>query len=266
MFAGALFVVSCLVTHSETELQTIVNSYRSTYGLQPLSLDASLCTAADGHAKFMEANNVLSHFEKPGLPEFTGEDLVARAHRVGWKDALSELVGYASTSIEDSVQAVFDSPCHRSRFLKPGALKLGVAAEGTFVCLLIGGDSEPQTVVSPAPGQKGVPASWHASSDFSGTRTGPGSRTMGYPLLFLDTTSGDGAVTAKSVELTSQTGEAVATVVRDSSNDKHFHDAIAIIPERPLEPLCTYTATVTALKADGRQITQTWKFQTGISQ
>lgn len=263
MLAGVCFAVGLLTAiPNEIQLQELVNKYRSLSSLEPLSLDPSLCKAAAGHANFMATNKVLSHFEKRDMPAFTGQDLSERAERVGWRDALSELVGYASTNLQDSVQAVFDSPCHRVRFLKPGKLQLGASASGTFVCLLIGGEAAPDVVVSPAPGQTEIPLSWHASSDFSGTKTGFGSLLTGYPIVFLDTHERSGSLTVQQVELRAGDGPPIAVNVREPNNDKHFRDAIAIIPERPLTPMTRYTVSVKVLLSDGKSVFKTWSFVT----
>ncbi|MBS1723588.1 MAG: hypothetical protein JSS66_11610 [Armatimonadetes bacterium] len=261
--ALALLLAAGLPTDSLTrdELVELVNSYRAEHGLEQLVFNDTLGRAASSHANFMALNNVLSHFEKEGMPGFTGANLSDRARQVGWDDECSELVGYASTTVRDSFQAIFDSPCHRVRFLKPGTLQLGVAAQDTFVCIMVGGQAGPGSVVSPPDHASGVPTSWYGAPDFSGTRT-RGGKLFGYPMTFTAPAKGDAVMTNVAAELTDQDGKTVPIIVRDSHNDTHYDCSAAIVPESPLQPSATYTVHVSAIAPGGAKIDKSWSFTT----
>ncbi len=247
---------------NEEILLSLVNQYREKHGIQSLTLDSKLCSAAQSHAKFMASNNVLSHYEDKNLKDFFGINLEERATRVGWYDTLSELVGYSNTTIQENVRAIFDSPCHRVRFLKPGKLVLGAASESEFVCLLVGGDATPQMVISPPDHEENVPLKWLAKPDFSGTNTGKGSKSFGYPITISLPNRNEKPISAKHIEFAD--GEkSVPIIIRDSTNDSHFEDSIAIIPESPLAPHTTYQVKVSFDDGLGNIINKAWTFTTG---
>ena len=249
-------------TTTPAELLGIVNIYRQTHGVDPLTIHEQLCKVADGHAGFMFQNHVLSHFEQPEMKGFTGVNLASRAAKVNWTDELSELVGYANTGLQDSVQAIFDSPSHRVRFLKPGKLTLGAGAQGDFVCLLVGGEPAKQTVVSPPDGATNVPTRWFGSSDLSGTKTGIGGRVYGYPLVFMDTCDPNFKFKTLTAELSGPDNEPVPVILRDPENDEHYSCALTMIPERALLPGVAYSARVIVQFGVGKPKETTWKFQT----
>lgn len=78
-------VAAHLVGNISTDqyLLTLVNSYRAKHGIEALTLNSKLCTAADKHALFMSSNRILSHYEQKDLENFSGENLSERANKVG---------------------------------------------------------------------------------------------------------------------------------------------------------------------------------------
>ena len=248
--------------NEQAQLVNLVNGYRRAHGVEILTVNEPLCRLAEGHAGFMFSNQILTHEESPDKKGFTGARLEDRAKLIGWKDECSELVGYANTGVADSVQAIFDSPCHRVRFLKPGRLSLGAAAQGEFVCLLVGGEASKSVVLSPPDGATNVPVKWRGSTDYSGTRTGSGSKLFGYPLVFIDTNAGDRPLQAQKAELTDETGAPVEFELRSPANDRHFDTALTLIPVQPLKKATRYTAHVVVKLADGRVEDKTWSFST----
>ena len=260
----ALLVLAHAGTDSaeQAQLVNLVNGYRQAHGVETMTINEPLCRLAEGHAGFMFTNQILTHEESPEKKGFTGARLADRAKLIGWKDECSELVGYANTGLADSVQAIFDSPCHRVRFLKPGKLSLGAAAQGEFVCLLVGGEASKAVVVSPADGATNVPVRWHGSTDYSGTRTGLGSKLFGYPLVFIDTNAGDRPFEAQKAELNDENGAPVEIELRSPKNDQHYDTALTMIPEQPLKKGTRYTAHVVVKLADGKVEDKTWSFST----
>ncbi len=245
------------------DLLGLVNQYRLDHGLQALRIDSALTAAAQAHADYMSLNRTLTHNEKADHPGFKGEDLQQRVGRVGWTDECSELVGFATLGTAASVQAIFDSPCHRSRFLKPGSLLLGVGENSGFVCLLIGGEPVKGTVVSPADGETNVPTTWKAAANLAGTSNGPGFRLLGYPLVFTDTTVGENPLTVKSAKLLETNGPIVSTILRDPTNDPHYTSSLALIPVAPLKANTEYTVEIAVRLSQGQTVERTWRFTTG---
>ena len=244
------------------QLLQLVNAYRSAHGVSALSLDQPLCKVAEGHASFMFQNKVLTHVQQNGMKGFVGNNLAARAATIGWSDELSELVGFANTGLADAVQAIFDSPCHRVRFLKPGELSLGAGAQGDFVCLLVGGEPTAQTIVSPPQGATNVPTSWFGSRNLSGTKTGAGGTRYGYPIVFLDSRKSQKPFVTENAELLSTDNHSVQVKVLDPSNDDRFAQAVAMVPLHELAPGQEYSATVTIKYSDGSKSQRQWSFRT----
>lgn len=122
---GLALALSSLRPDTSINLLELVNQYRQGHGLAKVELDSSLCRVASGHALFMDANQVLSHEERKDMKQFLVKTWLPEAATIRWQDDLSELVGFARSGTADAVQAIFDSPCHRIRFLKPEKIEIG---------------------------------------------------------------------------------------------------------------------------------------------
>lgn len=258
----ALAVTTADFSPDQSNLLNLVNGFRRSHGVAAVSLHDGLCQVASGHAGFMDANNVLTHEEQEGKKGFTGINLASRSARINWNDELSELVGFSNTGLTDTVQAIFDSPCHRVRFLKPGSLTLGASAQGEFVCLLVGGEANKQVVLSPPDRAEGVPTEWRGANDLSGTKSGPGGTSFGYPVVYIDTTGRSGTFVTQEASLTGPQNEKVPVVIRDPSNDKRFATSLTIVPKRPLQNGTEYRVTVSVKFAGENMKTSTWTFRT----
>lgn len=260
-----LLAIACVVavrpdngpTADQAALLQQVNVIRAAHRLEPLSFDPVLSSVAVGHARYMADNRILTHVQNPVNRSFIGQTLADRVGSVGWERSCSELVGYATTQASDSVQAIFDSPCHRSRFLYPGALALGSATNSRYVCLIVGGSPDRRTVVSPPQGAQDVPVSWRGKADLSGTHSF--GRQLGYPLLVIDTSRDRDAFTDIETTLVDSRGNLVPHLNRNPENDRHYTNSVAVIPEQALAAGETYTATVQFSHPDQ---TVSWSFQT----
>lgn len=258
---GLALALSSLRPDTSINLLELVNQYRQGHGLAKVELDSSLCRVASGHALFMDANQVLSHEERKDMKQFFGEDLAARAATIRWQDDLSELVGFARSGTADAVQAIFDSPCHRIRFLKPGKLKLGASVSGDFVCLLIGGSAESMSVVSPPDGAEDVSPNWSSRPDLSGTSTGMGSIEFGYPITYTDPRL---PANSRLWQITLQDPEGKAVPGKPiGGGDCRFPHSLVFVPSEPLAVGAKYSAEVRFTCSNGKEVVRVWGFQTG---
>lgn len=258
----ALAVTPADFSADQTDLLNLVNGYRQRHGIESVTLHDGLCQVATGHAGFMDANNILTHEEQEGKKGFIGINLATRSARIGWNDELSELVGFSNSGLSETVQAIFDSPCHRVRFLKPGNLTLGASAQGEFVCLLVGGEANKKVVLSPPDRAENVPTDWSGASDLSGTKSGPGGTTFGYPIVYIDTTGRSGSFVTQEASLTGPHDEKIPVVLRDPSNDKRFPTSLTMVPKRPLQNGTQYRVTISVKFAGEAEKKSTWTFRT----
>ena len=108
-------------TEIETEILTLVNSYRKSINLSELSPLNIVSSVADGHTKYMIENDQISHdnFDK------RSQSLMANA---GAK-SVAENVAYGYTSAESALQGWLNSDSHRSVIENPHFTHFGISTE-----------------------------------------------------------------------------------------------------------------------------------------
>ncbi len=148
----------------EVQLKAIstVNKIRAEVGLDEVTLENSLCAAAQGHAQYMKECGRVSHEETLATKHYVGYSLNERLSAFGFVGGAAEDEGYLSKKgYADTIRALFDAPYHRVAFLQPGSPKLGTGIEDERVALEFEMNQVVGVTESPRNGQTGVPSSWN---------------------------------------------------------------------------------------------------------
>ncbi len=123
------------------EVLQLVNAVRAEYGLGPLSYNAQLAAAAQGHANFIASEGIYSHY---GVNGSTWQDRAQAAGYPGW--AGENLVGGTRLSPQQGVIWWRNSAVHFSNMLNPRWTEAGVGfAVGNgqnFYVMVFGTQSE----------------------------------------------------------------------------------------------------------------------------
>lgn len=127
-------VTSANLAFSERSLLCLVNVYRASNGLAPLTEDASLVRAARGHSEYMEATNQFEHTGiGDGTPTSRAQDAGFRCDYecVGENIAYSNFPGYSPTEMFELWR---NSPGHNANMLDGAYLTagMGFALGGNF--------------------------------------------------------------------------------------------------------------------------------------
>lgn len=102
----------------------LINDYRSTKGLPPLSLDPQATAAAQVLVKDMAQHDRMSHVG-PGNQN-VGQRLLAAGYSYG---LAAENVGVGQPSAEEAIEGWKKSPANSRNMLLPGAKHVGIAYE-----------------------------------------------------------------------------------------------------------------------------------------
>jgi len=103
------------------EVLQLVNAVRAEYGLAPLSYNAQLAAAAQGHANFIASEGIYSHY---GVNGSTWQDRAQAAGYPGW--AGENLVGGTRLTPQQGVTWWRNSAIHFSNMLNPRWTEAGV--------------------------------------------------------------------------------------------------------------------------------------------
>lgn len=97
----------------------LINAFRASHGLGPLTIDSSLVETARYQAVAMASRDVLSH-------EVAG-DFTTRMNNAGFVYALAtENVGAGHRSVSDTIDAWIRSPHHRENMLMKEGTRMGM--------------------------------------------------------------------------------------------------------------------------------------------
>lgn len=100
----------------------LVNQYRRSKGLKPLTLNAALTAAAKDHARDLARWDRISHFGSDGSNPWD------RVKRTGYNPRLTgENVGTGHASFEEVLKGWKDSPGHNKNLLMRDAQNMGIA-------------------------------------------------------------------------------------------------------------------------------------------
>ncbi|MDR6552660.1 stalk domain-containing protein [Paenibacillus qinlingensis] len=143
-----------------------LNEVRSHMGIQAMSLDPALTTAADKHASYLSMNQENGHTETPSKQGYSGQLPWDRAAAAGFdtdKFGVFEDVSFDTDSPEIGVQSLLDAPLHRSSLILPDMSLLGVGYNKHAIVLNSAKRwfTHTGTGVYPYDGQKGVPIGFY---------------------------------------------------------------------------------------------------------
>ncbi|MDD9267604.1 stalk domain-containing protein [Paenibacillus sp. GCM10023248] len=253
-----------------------INDYRVKLGLPKVKFSDALNTAAQKHAQYLARNkidpirtSVSLHEEDASLPGSIGKTLTERMQYVGYTRASGEDVAYNRVSLVEAIDSLFDAPYHRSPFMVPGLVEVGVYKEGNYHVVEFGFSDgvTPELVVSPGSNDGYVPTVFdghetpdpiriHAAADYP----------VGYPIMAAINGPRVKRVSLDEAELHDESGQAVTLLKNEPGKDDHLDREVILLPAKPLALDTTYTAKIklTATMADGstQPFSKEWSFRT----
>lgn len=248
------------------------NTYRKSMGLPLLKLNPILTEAAQNHANYLEAGDVLVHTEEKGKPGFTGETPTARVKAVGGSNLGSELSGVTEIIGSNkayggytAVEQLMNVPFHRLPILDSTMTAIGVGVTDRDVVVDLSGKYDynkgssslsQKGTVYPFDGQTNVypqMLSWETPSPLEGTKYKHYSEVGSIISLFL---SKDSDFDSSDVKVVSSKGESVDLVVKKDT----VYGTLS-------EGLVHWYILPSALKANTKYTVKTnvkeWSFTTG---
>lgn len=253
-----------------------INDYRAKLGLSKVKFSDALNTAAQKHAQYLSQNkidpvrtSVSLHDEDPALPGYIGKSLQERAQYIGYSQSSGEDVAYNKVSLVEAIDSLFDAPYHRSPFMVPGLVEIGVFREGVYHVIEFGFSEgiAPELVVSPGNNDIFVPTIFDGHEAPDPIRIHPGTEyPVGYPIMATLNGPGVKKVSLDEAELKDESGKAVSLLKNEPSTDDHLDTEVIIMPSKPLELDMTYKARIklTATMDDGstKPYVKEWTFRT----
>ncbi|MFC5448050.1 stalk domain-containing protein [Paenibacillus aestuarii] len=252
-----------------------INDYRAKLGLSPVSFSDALNTAAQKHAEYLSQNKidpiytpVSMHEEDMSLPGAIGKTLADRIAFIGYNRSSFEDVAYQKTSLVEAIDGLFDAPYHRSPFMVPSLVEIGIYKSGNFHVIEFGyADSGPELTVSPSSNDLYVPTAFdgHETPDPIRMHTGT-DYPVGYPIMASVNGTGVQKVNLLDAKLVDESGSNVPLLQNDPSSDDHLSNEVILMPAKPLQLDTSYTASVklTAVMKDGSTMPfeKEWTFRT----
>lgn len=252
---------------AQREALAAANSARSAMGLEPYSMDDRINAAGKAHAKYLEQNKMTGHVQREGTPGFFGKTHKERLEAYGFVGNAVENVSYGAVDAQEAIQSLIDAPYHRLAFLQPGKLEFGSGLSGKCLTMACSLTDREGTVIYPSDGQKGVPTSWSKPEVPDPLAIhGASGRKVGYVITFAHFMPSKARLQVDEVSLKAADGSEVALYVNTPANDKNLEQACFLIPQGPLKPNTTYTASVKGVvdtNEGPERVAKTWRFTTG---
>jgi uncharacterized protein YkwD len=275
ILGGAAILSAGSTAEQRAGLQAI-NDYRQLLGLSPVVFNNALNTAALKHAHYLAANkidpvntSVSLHDENPAGTAFIGQSLMDRINFVGYGKGAAEDVAYKRSTLVEAIDSLFDAPYHRSPFLSPDMVEIGIAKEGDYHVVEFGYQSPAtsQLVVSPSDGDIFVPTAFDGHEAPDPIRMhNQVSYPVGYPLMASVTGPGITRTALQSATLVDESGKKLELLQNQASNDDHLDTEVILLPAEPLKADTVYQASIklTAYYKDGKtqSFDKSWKFRT----
>lgn len=102
------------------------NFYRTKIGMFPLVEDTRLRSAAQAHAAWMAANDIMSHIEQAGTPLFVADTFVSRINKYGYSpSACGENIAAGQRTTQQVMTAWMNSAGHKRNILSPSYKSAG---------------------------------------------------------------------------------------------------------------------------------------------
>jgi hypothetical protein len=243
----------------------LTNQMRYAIGAPTLTADPRVAAAAQNHANYNAANNILGHFETAGLAYYTGYSARDRVAAMGWSTSFVSEVATGGSDPLAGVRQLWDAPYHRLGLMHPSASTLGWGHSD------IGGHSSTVGDIaynfglrpvdflrSPAHGQTNIPTSWSGNESPNPLPAGA-SRPVGYPIMVVY--SGGQSVVMRGAEVVAPGGVRLPIYYAPQQFE---YDYQVVIPQRPLAANTTYHVRFDITVA-GTWLTNEWDFSTGAT-
>lgn len=251
------------------------NYRRQLLGEPLLARNAAIDTAAQGHSRYQQLNDIITHDQTAGNPGFTGalvgDRLMAAGYRFSRTSyAYGEVI--SSTADQSGVNAaeeLITAIYHRFAIFEPMFRQAGagsaVSNSGrTYFTVDLTADGltpalgKGNFLVYPADQQRGLPSFFN--SDFESPDPIPGRNRVGYPVsIHADITS---IVNVTSFTINARNGAPLQATLLQHTTDTHTpSSAAALIPLEVLAANTTYDVQF-AGTVDGVAMTRNWSFTT----
>lgn len=230
------------------------NAYRALMGLPTGEVDPMVETAARSHVQYMARHGMLSHVEQRGAGGFTGESVKARVKAAGFSvksASYFEVVSMGNSWIQ-AIDEWMNSVYHRLPFTVPVWTAVGFGEQGDFaeMTMVTPYPMAGPALLYPVDGQEYLPSVFDSDSEWPDPA--PGRGLVGTPI----TLTRFGA----ELELVSARLDPDVPLIVVEPNDL-LRGMVAVLPEVPLAPGGTYTATL-EVRVDGRLERHTSTFTT----
>ena len=286
------------VSFETIEAESYLNQIRTAMGMQRLSNNPNLQSAAKAHAYYLVTNNEDGHEESEGHKNFTAQHAAERAFFFGYDSVMvSENLSTQNHNARRSVDGLFSAIYHRFGFLSPTISEVGVgivqdesdSAKSAFVYLMGNSDlnalcsgksftgvgikdkdftealnsskgNNPDIILYPYEGQKEVPPAFYAEVP----DPLPDHEVSGFPISVEFNDYFFKEVTLISFDLYDEKDAIVEVQLMDSDNDPHQRftaNQFTIFPIKRLEYNHTYRAEL-HYESKGKKRTISWHFST----
>src|SRR6266540_1509577 len=248
---------------TSNDMLYLTNQMRYAIGAPTLTADARVVAAAQNHANYNSANNILGHFETAGMPYYTGYSARDRVAAMGWSTSFVSEVATGGSDALAGVRQLWDAPYHRLGLMHPSASTMGwghsdIGGRGSTVGDIAYnfGLRDVEFARSPAHGQTNIPTSWSGNESPNPLPAGA-TRPVGYPIMVVY--SGGRSVVMRGAEVVAPGGARVPIYYAPQQFE---YDYQVIIPQRPLAANTTYHVRFDITVA-GTWLTNEWDFSTG---
>ncbi len=263
---AATFVVPAHLAVADTvaasDMLLLTNQYRFAVGAPTIPSDPRVVTAAQNHANYNSANNVLGHYETAGLPYYTGYGPRERVAAAGLSAAFVSEVATSFAGGLAGVRQLWDAPYHRLGMMHPNATTIGwghsdlTATPATVGDIVYDFGIHPVDFVrSPANGQTGIPTSWNGHESPNPLPSGATS-PVGYPIMVVY--SSGQTVDMRAAEVDAPDGTRLPIYYAPQQFERDYQ---VIVPQSPLAAGTTYHVRFD-INVNGVMTTNQWDFTT----
>lgn len=261
-FAAAGPQIANADTVAAPDMLLLTNQMRFAVGAPTIPSDQRVVTAAQNHANYNSANNVLGHYETAGLPYYTGYGPHERVAAAGLNTSFVSEVATSFGGALTGVRQLWDAPYHRLGMMHPNATTIGwghsdlTSTPATVADIVYDFGIHPVDFVrSPANGQLGIPTSWNGHETPNPLPAGT-TMPVGYPIMLVY--SSGQTVDMRAAEVVAPDGTRLPIFYAPQQFERDYQ---VIVPQKPLAPGTTYHVRFD-INVNGVMTTNQWDFTT----
>ena len=247
---------------SAADMLSLTNQFRFAIGSPTVPADPRLTQAAQNHANYNSANDIIGHYETAGLPYYTGYAPRDRLIATGWTTSFVSEVATGGSEL-GGVRQLWDAPYHRLGLMHPNAINIGWGhselngRQSNVGDIVYNFGIHPVDFVrSPAHMQTNIPTSWGGGESPSPVPAGT-SGPYGYPIMVVYSSGIN--VQMRGAEIVAPGGTRLPIYYAPQQFE---YDYQVIIPQRPLSANTTYHVRFD-ITVGGQYVTNEWDFSTG---